>query len=210
MVMNRVPIPVPPIGQIEQVSDSLLSRYAELIYARTGIRISPQKKMLLSNRLRRRLAFDRHQDLRGLLRAPEEAAGPRSRMGRLHPGNHDARNLPVPRRIAMELVSQRISSRPCGVAARRAAAVRQPADMVGGVQHRRRGVYRWPAASRPAWIFRDGRFTFSPPTSASGRWSRPKTGVFGQRAMRLVPADYRRRFFTKAQRRRGVDRHRPF
>ena len=30
-------------------------RYAELIYARTGIRVSPQKKTLLSNRLRRRL-----------------------------------------------------------------------------------------------------------------------------------------------------------
>ena len=39
----------------EQVSDAQLGRYADLIYDRTGIRISPQKKTLLSNRLRRRL-----------------------------------------------------------------------------------------------------------------------------------------------------------
>lgn len=40
---------------LSQVSDSQLSRYADLIYARTGVRVSPQKKALLSNRLRRRL-----------------------------------------------------------------------------------------------------------------------------------------------------------
>ena len=46
---------VAPIGAVEQVSDAQLARYADLIYARTGIRVSPQKKLLLSNRLRRRL-----------------------------------------------------------------------------------------------------------------------------------------------------------
>ncbi len=38
-----------------QVTDAELARYAELIYRRTGIRVSSRKKMLLSNRLRRRL-----------------------------------------------------------------------------------------------------------------------------------------------------------
>jgi len=38
-----------------QITDSQLSKYAKLIYDRAGIRISPQKKTLLSNRLRRRL-----------------------------------------------------------------------------------------------------------------------------------------------------------
>lgn len=47
--------PVPPIGPVELVTDAQLARYATLIYQRTGIRISPQKKTLLSNRLRRRL-----------------------------------------------------------------------------------------------------------------------------------------------------------
>ncbi len=31
-----------------------------------------------------------------------------------------------------------------------------------------------------------------------GALEQAKTGVFGQRAMRLAPADYRRRFFKKA------------
>ncbi len=47
--------PVPPITVAEQVTDVQLARYADLIYQRTGIRVSPQKKTLLSNRLRRRL-----------------------------------------------------------------------------------------------------------------------------------------------------------
>jgi chemotaxis protein methyltransferase CheR len=38
-----------------QVSDEQFARFAELIYRKTGVRIPPQKKTLLSNRLRRRL-----------------------------------------------------------------------------------------------------------------------------------------------------------
>ena len=48
-------VPVAPLGPLAEVTDGELTRYAELIYERTGIRISPQKKTLLSNRLRRRL-----------------------------------------------------------------------------------------------------------------------------------------------------------
>jgi len=54
----KEPMAIAPIAQIapmEQVTDSQLARYADLIYARAGIRVSPQKKTLLSNRLRRRL-----------------------------------------------------------------------------------------------------------------------------------------------------------
>lgn len=47
--------PLAPTGQLVEVTDDELARYAELIYERTGIRISPQKKTLLSNRVRRRL-----------------------------------------------------------------------------------------------------------------------------------------------------------
>ncbi|MCS7237066.1 MAG: protein-glutamate O-methyltransferase CheR [Thermoguttaceae bacterium] len=37
------------------LSDAQMDRYTRLVYERTGIRISPQKKMLLANRLRRRI-----------------------------------------------------------------------------------------------------------------------------------------------------------
>lgn len=49
------PQPVLPPAPLEQVTDAELARYAKLVYQRTGIRIPPQKKMLLSNRVRRRL-----------------------------------------------------------------------------------------------------------------------------------------------------------
>lgn len=59
----------------QQVTDAQLDRYAALIYERTGIRISSQKKTLLSNRLRRRLkatgigCFDRYFEQLGKLSA---------------------------------------------------------------------------------------------------------------------------------------------
>jgi chemotaxis protein methyltransferase CheR len=48
-------VAIAPITAMEQVTDVELARYADLLYARTGIRVSPRKKTLLSNRLRRRL-----------------------------------------------------------------------------------------------------------------------------------------------------------
>jgi chemotaxis protein methyltransferase CheR len=47
--------PIAPVVTLVEVTDAELSKYATLIYERTGIRVSPQKKTLLSNRLRRRL-----------------------------------------------------------------------------------------------------------------------------------------------------------
>lgn len=46
---------IAPIRRLAEVTDDELARYAELIYRRTGIRVPPQKKTLLSNRVRRRL-----------------------------------------------------------------------------------------------------------------------------------------------------------
>lgn len=46
---------VPKVATEEEVTEDQLERYGKLIYKVTGIRISPQKRALLSNRLRRRL-----------------------------------------------------------------------------------------------------------------------------------------------------------
>lgn len=48
-------MPIAPVVSLVEVTDAELAKYAALIYERTGIRVSPQKKTLLSNRLRRRL-----------------------------------------------------------------------------------------------------------------------------------------------------------
>jgi chemotaxis protein methyltransferase CheR len=55
MTLSELAMPIFPSNPLEQVTDAELHDFAELIYKRTGIRVSPQKKMLLSNRLRRRL-----------------------------------------------------------------------------------------------------------------------------------------------------------
>ncbi len=55
MALPEVIKPVIPISNLEQVTDSQLAQFAKLIYQRTGIKVSPQKKTLLSNRVRRRL-----------------------------------------------------------------------------------------------------------------------------------------------------------
>jgi chemotaxis protein methyltransferase CheR len=73
MPTSELLTPIPPATVLSEVSDAQLTRYADLIYRRTGIRVVAQKKMLLSNRLRRRLRetgiadFDRYyQHLQGL------------------------------------------------------------------------------------------------------------------------------------------------
>jgi chemotaxis protein methyltransferase CheR len=63
--------------QFEQLTDKQLARYAALIYETVGIKVSPQKKTMLSNRLRRRLKanslsnFDEYLELLSTL--PEES-----------------------------------------------------------------------------------------------------------------------------------------
>jgi chemotaxis protein methyltransferase CheR len=54
---NSAPARALPAGgrDLAEVTDAQLASFADLIYGRTGIRVSPQKKVLLSNRLRRRL-----------------------------------------------------------------------------------------------------------------------------------------------------------
>ena len=55
MTLQTMEATIFPPAALEQVSEAELARFAALIYARTGIRVSPQKRTLLSNRLRRRL-----------------------------------------------------------------------------------------------------------------------------------------------------------
>jgi len=60
--MPKKPQRVLPASPLKQVADAELARYAKLVYQRTGIRIPAQKKMLLSNRVRRRLRETGIQD----------------------------------------------------------------------------------------------------------------------------------------------------
>jgi hypothetical protein len=83
--LPEIPLPVKLSNDhdLEQVGDAQLASFAELIYGRTGIRVSPQKKMLLSNRLRRRLRETQIASLSGELQdTPRFLGGERGVEGR--------------------------------------------------------------------------------------------------------------------------------
>jgi chemotaxis protein methyltransferase CheR len=191
---------VPPIGNVEQVSDSLLSRYAELIFARTGIRISPQKKMLLSNRLRRRLRstgiknFEAYYDhLKKLpARDPEwdafiqEITTHETYLFRDETQWNWFRQEYLPQLVAAQASSRSVPSLRVWSAA---CSTGDEAYTVACCAAACLDPSRWHVHILATDI-------------GIGALEQAKTGVFGTRAMRLVPADCRRRFFTKA---RGVE-----
>ncbi len=191
------PKPVPPISAVEQVSDAQLSRYAELIYARTGIRVSPQKKLLLSNRLRRRMrstgirTFEQYYEY--LRKLPERDA-------------------------EWDAFIQEITTHETYLFRDEAHWQWFRNEYLGELAglkpgNRQRGSLRiWSAACSSG----DEAYTAACCIAAHpeiSRWQvhilgtdiglgaleQAKSGVFGQRAMRLVPADCRRRFFKKGK-----------
>ena len=190
--------PVAPFGASEQVSDAQLARYATLIYARTGIRVSPQKKTLLSNRLRRRIRptgmknFEEYYQ--HLKRLPP------------HDPEWDAfiQEITTHETYLFRDEAQWTWFRESFLPS--CAALAKP----GGA---RPNLRIWSAACSTG----DEAITAACCIAASlpdlQRWQihilgtdiglgalkQAKESVFGQRAMRLVPEQYRRRFFTKAK-----------
>jgi chemotaxis protein methyltransferase CheR len=188
---------VAPPAPLAEVTDDELARYAELIYARTGIRISPQKKTLLSNRVRRRLkqtgagGFADYYD----------------RLRRLPPSD------PEWDAFLQEITThETFLFRDAGQWEwfRREYLLRCAAEARSG--NRQRSLRIWSAAcstgdeafSAACCIadclpnHAEWRIRILGTDIAAGAVEQAKTGVFGRRAMRLVPESYRRRFFRKA------------
>lgn len=188
--------PVIPAGSMDQVTDSQLARYAELIYKRTGIRVSPQKKTLLSNRLRRRLRetgiADFEEYYKHLKRlAPKDAEWDaflqEITTHETYLFRDEAQWDWIRRRYLPELASARNSGQ--------------------------RSLRVWSAACSTG----DEAFTMACCVAAAltnlqnwkvqilgtdigiGAVEQARQAVFGERAMRLVPDEYRRRFFEKAK-----------
>jgi chemotaxis protein methyltransferase CheR len=181
---------------LKQVSDAELGNFAQLIYARTGIHVSPQKKMLLSNRLRRRLrdtgieSFAEYfQHLKRLKDTDPE---------------WDAflQEITTHETYLFRDESQWNWFRADFLAARAAE----------GNAGRSKTLRMWSAACSTG----DEPYTAACCIAATlpnltqwdvrilgtdigvGALEQARTGVFGERAMRLTPEDYRRRFFSKA------------
>lgn len=189
------PIPtLAPIAPLEQVSDATLARYAELIYRKTGIRVSPQKKTLLSNRLRRRLretgikTFDEYY--RYLLNLPcenpewdaffQEVTTHETYLFRdeAHWRWFQEEYLPS-RAAAGGERSLRIWSAACSTGDEPVSAACAIAACLPNYQ---------------SW-----KIVILGTDIGTGAIEQARSGIFGERAMRLVPEDYRRRFFVKAK-----------
>jgi chemotaxis protein methyltransferase CheR len=189
--------PVAAITALEQVTDCQLKRYADLVYQRTGIRVSPQKKMLLSNRLRRRLRetgladFEAYYQHLTRLRSndPEwdaflqEITTHETYLFR-DEGQWDWFRSTYLAQCAAEVRttgcrSLRIWSAACSTGD-------EPMTVACSI-----------AACLPS--FQQWRIQILGTDIGTGALEQARSGVFGERAMRLVPEDYRRRFFTKAK-----------
>jgi chemotaxis protein methyltransferase CheR len=182
---------------LDQVSDAQLARYADLIYTRTGIRVSPQKKALLSNRLRRRLRATGIEGFEQYYRHIKRISP--------HDPEWDAflqeitthetylfrdqaqwdwfRNDYLPacaaNRARGELASLRIWSAACST-----------------------GDEAFTAACCIAACLRDfseWKIQILGTDIGTGAVDQAKSGIFGERAMRLVPDSYRRSYFCKAK-----------
>ncbi len=189
--------PLAQTGRLAEVTDDELAQYAELIYERTGIRISPQKKALLSNRVRRRL---KETGTRGF-------ADYYNHLRRLRPTDPEwdafLQEITTHETFLFRDEGQwewlRKEYLP-GCAAEARAGSRQ------------RSLRIWSAACSTG----DEAFTAACciadclPNHAewqirilgtdigTGAVQQAKSGLFGERAMRLVPESYQRRYFRKA------------
>jgi chemotaxis protein methyltransferase CheR len=198
MQLSEMPKPVPAISTATQVTDAQLARYAELIYHRTGIRVSPHKKMLLSNRLRRRLRdtgikdfeeyFKHLQKLRS--NAPEwDAFLQEITTHETYLFRDEAQwdwlckdflpNASKHAKQAFGKQSLRIWSAACSTGD-------EPFTIACCVNACLPDLPKWNVQILATDI-------------GVGALDQARSAVFGERAMRLVPDDYTKRFFTKAK-----------
>lgn len=192
---SDVPPALPAPAWLVQVTTAQLHQFAELIYQRTGIRLTSQKKMLLSNRLRRRLRETGIKDF-----------------GRYY---HHLRALP-PEDPEWDAFLQEVTTHETYL-----FRDEPQWDWFRGYVTQWATAARQNKAPRALRIWSAACSTGDEPVTAAcciagclpdlaqwhieilgtdigvGALEEAKAAVFGPRAMRLVPDDFRRRFFTK-------------
>ncbi len=190
--------PVLPIIPVVQVTDLQLAQYADLIYRRTGIRVSPQKKTLLSNRLRRRLRDTGIKDFEEYYRL----------LSRLSPRDPE-----------WDAFLQEITTHETYLFRDEAQwgwFSREFLPQIAGEARtgaRNRGLRIWSAACSTgdepitaacciaAYLpgFQEWKIQILGTDIGAGALDQARKALFAERAMRLVPEDCRRRFFTKVK-----------
>lgn len=183
---------------MEQVSDAELASFADLIYRRTGIRVSPQKKTLLSNRLRRRLRqtgigsfADYHRHLQAL-----PPANPEWDAFLQEITTHETylfRDEAQWRWFAQEYLPQRAAEARAGGASR-SLRIWSAACSTGDEAFTAACCVAAALSDYSQWSIR-----IVGTDIGVGAVEQARSAVFGDRAMRLVPTEWRTRFFTKSK-----------
>jgi len=191
-------VPVVPVRQLSEVTDAELARYAKLIYRRTGIRVPPQKKTLLSNRVRRRLretgiqSFAAYHDHLKQLRPndPEWDAFLQEITTHETYLFRDEGQWEWFRRSYMPQVAAEARS------GRRQRSLRiwSAACSTGDEAHTAACCIAASLPNHGQWQIR-----IVGTDIGSGAVEQAKAALFGERAMKLVPASYRKSYFGKAK-----------
>jgi len=190
--------PILPPNNLEQVTDQQLRQFADLIYERTGIRVSPQKKTLLSNRVRRRLRKTGIKDfgeyythLKGLRPSDsewdaflQEITTHETYLFRDEVQWQWFSNTFLPEQVAEAQSGKKPRSLKIWSAA--ASTGDEAATIACCVAGCLPNYQQWQISILGTDI-------------GVGALEQAKSAVFGERAMRLVPEQYRRRFFDKAK-----------
>lgn len=179
----------------EPLSESQMQRYIRLIYEKTGIRISPQKKTLLANRLRRRMRELGLSDFEAYYRYLSNLPAHHSEWDAFYQEitTHetylfrDEGQWRWFREVFLKeiLASVHSKERPPELQIWSAACSTgdEPVTIMCCI-----------AATIPAW--EQWTIKLLATDIGIGALEEAKAGVYDARAMRLVPEDYRRRFFT--------------
>ena len=174
-----------------------MGNFAELIYQRTGIHVSPQKKMLLSNRLRRRLretgienftAY--YQHLKRLKDTdPEWDAFLQEITTHETYLFRDENQWNWFRTDFLAACAAESASKE----GNRTLRIWSAACSTGDEPYTAACCIAATLQNLPQW-----KIQILGTDIGVGALEQAESGVFGERAMRLTPEDYRRRFFSKA------------
>ncbi len=198
--MSSLQATVPSLStrSLEQVSDRELRLFADLIYTRTGIRVSPQKKMLMSNRLRRRLretgieGFTAYYD--HLRRLPAAHAEWDAFLQEITTHETYLFRDEQQWKWFREVYLPELSAGTCSGNGLRKLRIWSAAASTGDEAYTVACCVAACLTNVSQWSVQ----VFGTDIGV-GAVEQARAGVFGERAMRLVPDDYRRRFFTKAK-----------
>ena len=178
-----------------ELTDEEYEKFCGLIYRVAGIRIADNKRVMVSNRVRRRLRATGIASFTELLRLPDLA---RRQTARCRCSS--TRSPPTrPTSSATPSITNGSATTFLPEIARQAALRKRPktpADLVGGVQHRRRALLDRARRSWPrSRVFAGWRITILGTDLSGAVLAAARAGSYDARAVRLVEPARRLAFF---------------